>query len=99
MDIYKLQPNIKDLIGDMLSKFKVYNSPQLFDTDDFISLLKQKRCPLCTNKLHLLRYRPTYMCTGKKHAKPFMIAKDKLEKLSPLVESKICWLLNKLMIG
>lgn len=64
----------------ILSRFKVYESPQLFDTDDFFTLLKQNRCPICSCKLYLRKDGKMYYCKSVKHKSRFVISTEKLDK-------------------
>ena len=64
----------------ILSRFTVYKADALFDID--YSLLKERRCPLCFNKLRILRNGTRAFCASKKHRKPFTISTEQLNKLS-----------------
>jgi hypothetical protein len=67
-------------IQQILSRFKVYTPSTLFEPD--YSLLKEKRCILCGNKLRNLRNGTRAICTSKKHRKPFTIGMEQLNKLT-----------------
>ena len=64
----------------ILSRFTVYKADTLFDID--YSLLKERRCPLCFNKLRILRNGSRAICTSKKHPKAFTIKMEQLNKLT-----------------
>lgn len=65
-----------------LEKFTVHKSQTLFELEakDIVEAMKQKRCLLCGNKLKFPLKGKYAMCTSKKHAKPFLVLKEKLEK-------------------
>ena len=69
-------------IGDLTNKylasknFKIYTPDTLFDPD--YSLLKEKRCILCGNKLKVMRNGKKAYCNGVKHRKTFIVGVDKL---------------------
>lgn len=69
---------IKEITKEYLSKFKVYESPLLFDTD--YSLLKEGRCPLCMNKLRIMRNNKLAFCPSKKHKQKFICDIKKINK-------------------
>lgn len=58
-----------------MSRFKVYKSEALFDPD--FSLLKENRCPICTNRLKTKSDGSAVYCNGKKHRKNFFMKIDK----------------------
>lgn len=64
---------------EILSRFKVYKSDSLFDLD--YTLLRERRCPICFNKLRMLRNGKRAICASKKH-KVFTIGTEQLKKLS-----------------
>ncbi len=63
-------------IDKYLDRFKVYKSDTLFDVD--LTLLKEGRCPLCMNKLKIMRDGKKAFCNSKKHRKSFICSVDKL---------------------
>lgn len=66
--------NFKD---GYLKKFVVIPDQTLFPPN--WSALKDKRCPLCGNKLRLPQQNNMAICNNpKKHAKPFVIHRNKL---------------------
>lgn len=74
--------NIKEILGaDYLKRFKVFHPQTLFEPQ--WNMLREKRCPLCSNKLRFLLNKKHAMCASKKH-KVFIISVDKLNKLSTL---------------
>ncbi len=70
--------NIKELINseEYLKKFKVYNSPSLFEPD--FKLLKKGRCPVCGIILRVPFEGKIAYCPSKKYKKHFVIGKEKL---------------------
>lgn len=70
---------IDKLLDDKyLSRFKVYNSPTLFDAPDENKLFADKRCKWCGNKLKIMRDKPFAYCSSKKHKQRFICGIDKL---------------------
>lgn len=65
-----------------LKKFTVHKPQTLFELEakDIVEAMKQKRCLLCGNKLKFPLKGKYAMCTSKKHAKPFLVLKEKLKK-------------------
>lgn len=55
-------------IEQYLSKFKVIQSPRIFDVDDEWSLIKQGICPICECNLKVSVKGDVY-CNSKKHLK------------------------------
>lgn len=75
--------NITEILGNKyLEKFKVHTLQTLFEPEakDIVEAMKQKRCLLCGNKLKFPLKGKYAMCTSKKHAKPFLVLKEKLNK-------------------
>ncbi len=69
---------------NILNRFKVYESPLLFDIeqDEFYNSLKQNRCIYCGNKLKFMQNGKMAYCKSVKHKKPFLIGMDKLKKIN-----------------
>jgi hypothetical protein len=67
-------------IQQQLARFKVYERVTLFETD--YSLLREFRCPICQNKLRVLKSGVRAICTSKKHPKAFTIGMEQLNKLT-----------------
>ena len=63
-----------------LNRFTVYKSDTLFDVD--YTLLREGRCPICQNKLRVLRNGKRAICSSKKHPKVFTIGMEQLNKLN-----------------
>lgn len=66
--------NYMDL-SNLLSKykkdnFKITEKETLFELD--WNMYKQGRCPICFNKLRLIKDNTMVICKGKKHVKPFV---------------------------
>lgn len=61
-------------------KVKTHKPTTLFDIPLSYEKLQEGRCPICGNKLTLLRSKPNYICKGKRHPdkKPFLIGESKL---------------------
>jgi hypothetical protein len=69
---------------DILNRFKVYQSDNLFDLekDEMFFLLKENRCLKCGNKLKFMRNGKMAYCRGVKHLKPFIISIEKLNHIN-----------------
>lgn len=63
--------SLQELTEQYLKKFKVFLPTTLFPPD--WNALKDKRCPICFNKLYFPRNGKIALCKGKKHKKPFAI--------------------------
>lgn len=61
--------------------FRVFQESTLFPPN--WEALKQKRCPLCENKLKVTKNKKLAICSGKKHKKPFVITAETFYKLAP----------------
>ena len=73
--------DIKSILGqDYLSRFRVFHSITLFEPS--WEAIKEKRCPLCGNKLKLPKNERMYYCRGVKHKKPFIISPQKVHQIS-----------------
>jgi len=72
-----------DLIKERLKKVKTYIPTTLFDLPPDLSLLRDKKCPMCGNKLTILRGRPLAICKGLRHPnrKSFIISTSKLAQI------------------
>lgn len=79
------QGGIESLLNDYLSKFKVIQSPRLFDIDDETILIRQGICPICNCNLKVSQAGNVY-CNSKKHLsiskKRLFITRDGMERLS-----------------
>lgn len=72
--------SIEHILGkDFLQRFKLYYPDTLFPLN--WDLLKEKRCPICGNKLTIPLKRDRAICRGQKHPRPFIIKKSKLQNL------------------
>lgn len=71
-------------INKILSRFKVNESPQLFDIEreDFFRILKEGRCIYCGCKLILMRNGKMYYCKSVKHKQRFIISSEKFRKIT-----------------
>lgn len=64
-------------------KVKIPNT--LFDVEPNWEMLKEKRCPICGNRLSIPLKNPfVVICRGRRHGdkKPFIIKRRKYEELS-----------------
>lgn len=70
--------------SEFLKRFKVYESPLLFDIDqkEMFATLKQNRCLICGNKLKFMRNGKMAFCKSVKHKKSFIISVEKLNKIN-----------------
>lgn len=72
--------DIKEILGDeYMKKFRVFHPQTLFEP--FWENLREKRCPLCGNKLKFPLKLKIAMCASKKHGKPFVITLKIFDKL------------------
>lgn len=82
------EKTIQEILGEsFLSKFKIVWRETLFEPA--WDALKIDRCPICGNKLKRPRVRKIAYCNGKKHAKPFFINLDRLEKIKSIDYEKV----------
>ena len=58
--------NISTLLNIDMSRFKVYESPHLFDTNDELQLIKQGICPVCLCQLKVSKKGDIY-CRSVSH--------------------------------
>lgn len=77
----------KGNIGNLLARYETAlknNKPptQLFDVEPNWASLKERRCPICNNKLLFPRGKSISFCKGKKHGdkKQFVIKNQTLLK-------------------
>lgn len=69
--------SIQELVGkEYIAKFKVNHPQTLFEP--VWENLRLKRCPLCSNKIHIPYKGKIALCNSKKHGRPFIILKEKL---------------------
>jgi len=66
--------------NSILNRFKIYKPDTLWDLD--YTLLRERRCPICFNKLRVLKSGVRAICTSKKHPKAFTIKMEQLNKLT-----------------
>lgn len=79
-NLLKIMLNIKELLGNSyLDKFKVFHPQTLFEPA--WENLKEKRCPLCFNKLKIPLKGYVAICSSNRHSMPFVIGLNKLNKL------------------
>ena len=86
---YQIVSNNLDL-SNYLEKFKIYHPQTLFEPtfEDLLHALTQSRCPLCGNKLRVMRSRPTRYCNGVKHKKTFIISDEKFQKFQDIKDER-----------
>lgn len=75
-----MELNIKQILGeDYLKKFRIFHPTTLFEPS--WEALKEKRCPLCFNKLKIPRDNKIAYCRSSKHKKSFVIDLTKLNRI------------------
>lgn len=73
-----------EIDNNILNRFKIYESDQLFDIDqkDLFIALKDNRCPKCGCRLVFMRNGKMAYCKSVRHKKRFIISILKLNHLN-----------------